>query len=512
LDDAVTIAADPSVAPRSRPRGLLLYVGVVLAAALAAVGVALAHRPLIGSTAAAVTLLLVLAGRCPVGSVRVGRQVMLALGIDFAFVLCAGLLPAAEALVCVAVAACVTELVDQRRVDVKAVFNAAQAVLSSGLALYVLHLTGASGWVRAVVAAALAIACSAVQGILVQVALMLAEDEPVRLQPLFGPSTRVGPVEMLSAVAGIPSVLAVQAMPDLLWWTVGATAVVMVVLISRHRWITTAVSLRETLAEVAALGDSPTAEDARLRLLAALRRTTPVDDIELRPLPPVAGEVGYPVAASAGAGLWLVARPAYDHPLHTPGYEEQVGPLLSAGARAMESLLLQQALADRSRHDGLTGLANRELFAETAERLAAAAAAGGPGFTVVYLDLDGFKPVNDRLGHAAGDEVLRHVGRRLTAAARPHDLVARLGGDEFVVLLPGTDTEAAAEELSQRLHATLTTHPVKVQGTLVPVGASVGYGVLPLHGRTVADVMHHADRSMYRRKAGARRARDRRDR
>ena len=79
--------------------------------------------------------------------------------------------------------------------------------------------------------------------------------------------------------------------------------------------------------------------------------------------------------------------------------------------------------------------------------------------------------------------------------------MARLGGDEFAVLLAGADTVEAARELSDRLHANLVTHPVLVDGERVPIRASVGYGVFPLHG-SLLDVLHHADRSMYRRKRG----------
>jgi diguanylate cyclase (GGDEF)-like protein len=232
-----------------------------------------------------------------------------------------------------------------------------------------------------------------------------------------------------------------------------------------------------------------------------LQRTNAVEDIELRANPPANGEIGYEVAAPGGPPRWLVAR-SRPQRLHTPTYDEHVRPLLAAAARAMESLLLSQALAEQARRDGLTGVANRQVFNDAAARMTADAAAGGPGFTVVYVDLDEFKPVNDRLGHAAGDTVLRHAGQRLAAAARQDDVVARMGGDEFAVLLPGTDTVEGAHELSERLHRSLVSHPVQVDGNRVPIRASVGYGVFPLHGSTLLDVLHHADRSMYRRKRG----------
>jgi diguanylate cyclase (GGDEF)-like protein len=498
------VTASTAVDHPPLPRGLLRYVGAVTALAVAAVVVALAHHSPVTSTAAAVTLVLVLASRCPVGSLRVGGQSMLVLGLDFGFVLCAALLPPANALLAVAVAAVASELVDQRRLLVKGVFNVAQTVLTSAIALGLLQASGTSGVPRVLAAAAAALACSWLQGVLVQAALLLVERQPLRPAGLVGPATRLGRYELLGAALAVPLALAAGAMPALLWWTAAATAVLMCTLISRHRWMTSADSLRTTLAEVAALGDSPTPEHARQRLVTVLRGAGLVDDIDLRPQPPAGGETGYPVAVPAGPPLWLVTRPTRNQPVHTAAFGEQVGPLLSAAARALESLLLSQALTERTRQDGLTGVANREVFNATAASLAAGVPDGGPGFTVVYVDLDDFKPVNDRLGHAAGDAVLRHAGQRLAAAARQGDLVARLGGDEFAVLLVGTETEASARELSDRLHTALVRDPVEVFGVVVPIRASVGYGVLPLHGRDLPQVLDHADRSMYARKHAAR--------
>ncbi len=121
-------------------------------------------------------------------------------------------------------------------------------------------------------------------------------------------------------------------------------------------------------------------------------------------------------------------------------------------------------------HDPLTGLANRALFVGSAE-----AAPDGP-LAVLYLDLDGFKPVNDRFGHAAGDALLVEVGRVLRAETRDDDLVARLGGDEFAVLLPGVTDRSEAEDLGRRLTARLS-EPFLILGHEVRIGASVGAGL-----------------------------------
>ncbi|HKG50859.1 MAG TPA: GGDEF domain-containing protein [Actinomycetales bacterium] len=485
------------------PVGLLCYVAALVVAALGTVVVALGHRSPPSWTTAGVTLVLVLSARCPVATVGIGRQRQMILCADFGLVLCGHLLPTADAVLAVALAAVVTELVDHRHVPEKAVFNAAQAVVCSAVALGLLHLAGLSGTAHAVAAGAAALLASAVEGPLVLVAMLLADSQRPPLGRALARSARLELAEVVSAAAGVPVAVACRTMPALLWWTAAATAALMVVLVDRHRWMTSASSLRDTLEEVTDIGNSPSLEDARRRLLGVLQRTTSVEDIDLRPDPPSAGELAYAVAAPAGPPLWLVAR-SRPQRLHTPTYDEHVRPLLSAAARGMENLRLSQALADQARQDGLTGVANRQVFTDTATRMAAAATAGGPGFTVVYVDLDQFKPVNDQHGHAAGDAVLRHVGQRLAAAARQGDLVARLGGDEFAVLLADADTVEAAGELSARLHASLVTHPVQVDGVRVPIRASVGYGVFPLHGASLAEVLDHADRSMYRRKRGVR--------
>ncbi len=149
-----------------------------------------------------------------------------------------------------------------------------------------------------------------------------------------------------------------------------------------------------------------------------------------------------------------------------------------------------QAAASRMRAsvDGLTGLANR---VELRDRLRAAIPGGA---TLVVLDLDGFKGVNDRLGHPAGDRVLEIAAQRLQAATRPDDVVARLGGDEFAVILHravGHDATASVE----RIRATLR-RPFEIDGIPIPMSASVGRATAPLDSADVDELLDLADTAM----------------
>jgi diguanylate cyclase (GGDEF)-like protein len=131
----------------------------------------------------------------------------------------------------------------------------------------------------------------------------------------------------------------------------------------------------------------------------------------------------------------------------------------------------------------------------------ARAQAHGLGIGVLMLDLDGFKAVNDHLGHAAGDAALREVASRLRRSVRERDLVARTGGDEFVVVLadlaPG---ESAAHDAAQRVEAAFTT-PLVLEGERVNLHAAVGVATYPADGRDPEQLLAAADRAMYARKS-----------
>jgi diguanylate cyclase (GGDEF)-like protein len=155
-----------------------------------------------------------------------------------------------------------------------------------------------------------------------------------------------------------------------------------------------------------------------------------------------------------------------------------------------------------SEHDHLTGLPNRARFLRQLGELLAARQ-GGATVAVLFLDLDGFKPVNDRHGHAAGDHVLRCVAERLRGAIRVSDLVARLGGDEFVVALPLGDRRdtASVERVSASLRSVIA-QPVEHQGRLLRVSASIGMAICPEQACTAEELVHAADQSMYASKRG----------
>lgn len=157
-----------------------------------------------------------------------------------------------------------------------------------------------------------------------------------------------------------------------------------------------------------------------------------------------------------------------------------------------------EALADGALTDDLTGVANRALFERTVERALSRRADEHPS-AVLFVDLDKFKPVNDVHGHAAGDDALQQIARRITAALRPADLVARYGGDEFAVLLEHADRDFA-RQVGERL-VEVTCEPLELAGTSIEVGASVGIA-LTRPGDDVESVVARADRAMYAAKRG----------
>src|SRR5262249_53156237 len=138
-------------------------------------------------------------------------------------------------------------------------------------------------------------------------------------------------------------------------------------------------------------------------------------------------------------------------------------------------------------HDALTGLANRPRLMDRLEQLIAISKRSDQSVSVLLMDLDRFKYVNDALGHQLGDVVLQEVARRLSALLRASDTVARLGGDEFAVLLPQTSSAAAAV-VATRVSATLE-QPIELAGQNVDVGASVGIATFPEHGADAASLL-----------------------
>ena len=152
-------------------------------------------------------------------------------------------------------------------------------------------------------------------------------------------------------------------------------------------------------------------------------------------------------------------------------------------------------------HDPLTGLANRSLILDHLHLALARATRQGTLTAVLFLDLDQFKRVNDTLGHAAGDELLIRVARRLGRAVRPADTLGRWGGDEFVVVCEDLERVSDGSAIVHRVAAAFDL-PFEINGTLLSVGASIGVALSGGGGDQPAALIHGADLAMYRAKRG----------
>jgi diguanylate cyclase (GGDEF)-like protein len=179
--------------------------------------------------------------------------------------------------------------------------------------------------------------------------------------------------------------------------------------------------------------------------------------------------------------------------------------LLAGVARAfLEKVWEIEEVSARARTDALTGLANRRHFDEQLRRVVAETDRFGGTSSLVLVDIDEFKKVNDTYGHEAGDELLKHVAGVLVGRVRQTDTVARLGGDEFVVLLRGVDP-AQARELAREIPELVEGTPVQIGDELLSVSTSVGIALIEPGRHSQSDaVVREADASMYRSKAGRR--------
>jgi diguanylate cyclase (GGDEF)-like protein len=175
----------------------------------------------------------------------------------------------------------------------------------------------------------------------------------------------------------------------------------------------------------------------------------------------------------------------------------------SSDAHRSERELDQQRLNYLARYDSLTGLINRTLFSDRLEGAVARARREGSVVALMFLDLDGFKEVNDRLGHAVGDALLRQAAERIVASVRESDTVARLGGDEFTVILEGGQRVEDAGQVATKILRKLAA-PYRVGGEDIVITSSMGIAAYPLDGETTGELLKGADIAMYSAKDAGR--------
>lgn len=164
---------------------------------------------------------------------------------------------------------------------------------------------------------------------------------------------------------------------------------------------------------------------------------------------------------------------------------------------------LAEVLKKAAIQDHLTGLLNRRGFSEYGERQFSAARRAGTALSIIMMDIDRFKFINDKYGHAAGDAALTHFAKLVAEAHRKEDIVARVGGEEFAVLLPGTDLRdamAMADQLCTKIGAT----PLDMTGNGLPMTSSFGVAAISKDDDSLEDMVLRADRALYRSKRGGR--------
>ena len=206
-----------------------------------------------------------------------------------------------------------------------------------------------------------------------------------------------------------------------------------------------------------------------------------------------------PILSADGMLLGMLALHYKTRQPHDDGDAELLEAASRLAARALEQRGFTERLEFQARHDSLTGLPNRSYFMELLESALADASDRSGSLAVLFIDLDRFKQINDILGHAMGDRLLKEVGQRLKLLLTEDDLAGRMGGDEFTIVLTRQPDEQAAVLASQEfLNAFRVPH--QIEDNELFVTASIGVALFPRHGQTVAELLRKADLAMYHAK------------
>ena len=405
------------------------------------------------------------------------------------------LLPAGPALLAFALASLVGEVFRDRSL-IKRAFNVSIRVVGGATLLLVFQAAGfraspEGGQLVAVVAGAAAYTIATTLGVGAVIALAERQRFGAGLTRGLGMRSAV----WASAVGyGVTAALVVQVHPAMLPGLLAPLAVV---------WLTTGACRRaerdrdRLQALIAASNEIQVAEDPdqqEAALVRAAERVLLWRNVSVRNTPPRDGEAGERLWVDPGGERWLVAKPRPGGDPWADDDARMLQALTGAATTVLERVRLENELVRQAHVDPLTGVANRRRFEHALEEQLAVNA--GTRVAVMLLDLDGFKQVNDTLGHDAGDQLLKVLADRLCDGVRSGDLVARLGGDEFVVMLPGVTSEVAARRAAEGIRQ-LIEEPVEIGRWRFAPGVSVGVAVAPADGVAPRELLRRADERMY---------------